>query len=100
VPLRGADWEVRPRFGDTAEVRAVAVEAWNSEALAFFRWFADAPVFDGITEGSTCVWFADLRFLTPGRDTLPFRYGACREAAGGVWRAYQRSGESGRVPLS
>ena len=99
-PLDAARWETRSRFGDTTEVQALARAAWESPGLAFFRWFADSPAFDGITEGSTCVWFVDLRFVMPGRGTLPFRYGACREAPGAEWRAYQRSGESGRIPVS
>lgn len=98
-PLGSARWETHSRFGDTAEERSLARAAWESPGLAFFRWFADSPAFDGITEGSTCVWFVDLRFLTPGRGALPFRYGACRAAAGEPWRAYQRSGENGRVPV-
>jgi inner membrane protein len=81
VPLAQARWETRPRYGSD-----LAKEAWESEALAFYRWFADHPAFDGMSEGSTCAWFVDLRFLTPGRDTMPFRYGACREAPGGPWR--------------
>jgi len=57
------------------------------------------PAFDGITEGSTCVWFSDLRFLTPGREGMPFRFGACREATGGAWQAYQRTGDTARILL-
>lgn len=80
-PLAGARWQTRPRYGSE-----LAKEAWNAPALAFYRWFADLPAFDGTSEGSTCVWFVDLRFLTPGRDTMPFRYGACRAAPGSAWR--------------
>jgi len=54
--------------------------------MAVYRWFAARPAFDGVTEGSVCVWFVDLRFLTPGRGTMPFRYGACRERAESAWR--------------
>lgn len=82
LPLAQARWETRSRFGRSKEVE----EAWNSPALAFFRWFADQPAFDGTSKGSTCVWFADLRFLTPGREGMPFRYGACRDRPGGPWR--------------
>ena len=82
LPLAQARWETRSRFGTSREIEA----AWNSPALAFFRWFADQPAFDGMSEGSTCAWFVDLRFLTPGRETMPFRYGACRDAPGAPWR--------------
>jgi inner membrane protein len=84
MPLEQAAWVERPRYGkiDQAMIR----EAWNSPPLYFFRWFADLPAFDGMGEGSTCVWFTDLRFLTPGRETMPFRYRVCREAPGAPWR--------------
>jgi hypothetical protein len=39
-----------------------------------------------MTHGSTCLWFTDLRFLTPGRETMPFRYRVCRDASGALWR--------------
>jgi inner membrane protein len=54
--------------------------------MAVYRWFADLPAYDGRSTGSTCVWFVDLRFSTPGRGRQPFRYGACRDAAGSPWR--------------
>ena len=81
VPLAQARWETRPRHGGD-----LAKEAWESEALAFYRWFAEHPAFDGMSEGSTCAWFVDLRFFTPGREAMPFRYGACRDRPGGPWR--------------
>ena len=95
MPVEQAIWVARPRYGhgDSTLVR----EAWNSQALEFFRWFADLPAFDGVSEGSTCVWFADLRFLTPGRDTLPFRFGACREHAAAPWRGYERTGDTTKL---
>jgi hypothetical protein len=39
-----------------------------------------------MSTGSTCAWFVDLRFLTPGRETMPFLYGACRDRPGAPWR--------------
>ena len=84
LPVEQAIWVTRPRYGqtDTALIR----QAWNSGDLAFFRWFAALPAFDGLSEGSTCVWFTDLRFLTPGRESMPFRYRVCRETPGSAWR--------------
>lgn len=84
LPLEQAVWVARPRYGETDQ--ALIREAWNSDALAFFRWFAALPAFDGMTQGSTCLWFTDLRFLTPGRETMPFRYRVCRDASGALWR--------------
>jgi len=84
LPVEQAIWVSRPRYGATDQ--ALIREAWNSDALAFFRWFADLPTFDGLSAGSTCVWFTDLRFLTPGRETMPIRYRVCRERPGAAWR--------------
>ncbi len=98
LPLDQAVWVARSRYG-YPPYDELGRQAWSSPALAFFRWFADVPAFDGITEGSTCIWFADLRFLTPGREGMPFRFGVCREATGGPWRAYQRSGDTARILL-
>ena len=82
LPLEQAVWVTRRRYGETESdlIRG----AWNSEPLAFFRWFADLPAFDGMSQG--CVWFTDLRFLTPGREGMPFRYRVCRERPGEDWR--------------
>jgi inner membrane protein len=84
LPLEQAVWVSRPRYGATDQ--AMIREAWNSPALAVFRWFADLPAFDGMSRGSTCVWFVDLRFLTPGREGMPFRYAACRDGPQAPWR--------------
>jgi inner membrane protein len=84
MPLDQAIWVTRPRYGATNQ--QLIKEAWNSEPLYFFRWFADLPAFDGMGEGSTCVWFTDLRFLTPGREGMPFRYRVCREQPGSPWK--------------
>ena len=72
-PLGSALWITRYRYGtqDPERVR----EAWSSDAMAVFRWFAAVPLFDG-KEGD-CYYFVDLRFATPGRGTPPFRFGAC-----------------------
>jgi inner membrane protein len=97
LPLAQARWETRARFGSTREEAALARSAWESSALGFFRWFADKPAFDGRSEGSTCVWFVDLRFVNPGRDWVPFRYGACRDSPSAPWQAYERLDADGRA---
>jgi inner membrane protein len=84
LPLEQAVWVTRRRYGETG--REMIREAWNAPSLAFFRWFAALPAFDGMSEGSTCVWFTDLRFLTPGREGMPFRYRVCRDAPASPWR--------------
>jgi inner membrane protein len=102
LPVEQAIWVARPRYGHALENdgdRALIRDAWNSEPLGFFRWFAELPAFDGLSEGSACVWFVDLRFLTPGRETMPFRFGACRDAPGAPWQAYERLSETQKTPL-
>ena len=80
MPLDQAIWVRRARYGETDQARAR--EAWSSPPMAPLRWFSALPARDGSDE--RCVWFVDLRFLTPGREGMPFRYGACREGDG--WR--------------
>lgn len=98
-PLAAARWESRPRYGGTAPEEALARAAWESPALGFLRWFAERPALEAISEGSTCAWFVDLRFITPGRDWMPFRFGACRAQEGSPWQAYRRLDGSARTPI-
>ena len=94
-PLPMAQWQTRSRYGEIDFAR----DAWASPALAFLRWFAERPAFDGASRDPDCAWFLDLRFLNPGRDWVPFRFGACRELPGGPWRAYERLDDGGSTPL-
>ena len=106
-PVAMAQWQRSPRYSDAPHLQPLVRAAWNSEALAVYRWFAALPAFDSMSEGGRCVWFLDLRFVTEGRGNIPFNYGACREGPGDtpVWRAYRRapapagSNSPGRVPL-
>jgi len=92
-PVALAQWEVRERFGngDLGAVREQVRAVWSAPDFAFFRWFAMFPVLDsvGSAGGGGCVSFRDLRFETPGRDTLPFRYGLCEN--GGGWALVERT---------
>jgi inner membrane protein len=85
-PLAMAQWETRSRYG----AGELGRQAWNSPPLGFLRWFAERPAFDGASENPACVWFLDLRFVNPGRDWVPFQFGACRESPDAPWRAYER----------
>jgi inner membrane protein len=85
-PLAQAQWNTRSRYGHSDRERVLARAAWSAGSLAFFRWFADVPVVDGVSPDGTCVWFRDLRFETPGRDRMPFRYGVCRPDADAPWQ--------------
>jgi inner membrane protein len=85
-PVAHAQWTQRTHFGASAREQALARSAWNSDAFGFFRWFADVPALDGIAAGSECVAFRDLRFDTPGRAAVPFRFVVCREGAQAPWR--------------
>jgi len=95
LPRQLAKWVHGSRFGSSEAEHRFAREAWEQPKLAFFRWFAEEPMLASVDTGksSTCAWFQDLRFFTPGRSTWPFRFGMCREA-GGQWHLYQLLGEN------
>jgi inner membrane protein len=99
LPRSLLKWTIRERAGTSADERALIAQAWEQPALAFYRWFSALPVTYRIERGnpSTCVWFEDLRFLTPGRDAMPFRFGACREGDSGAWEAFQLTDAGARV---
>ena len=86
LPLSMARWEARSRYGDDPAGK----EAWDSPALGFMRWFADQPALDATTANPECYWFLDLRFANPGRDWIPFQFGACRDSPGAPWRAVEK----------
>jgi inner membrane protein len=93
-PRGQATWFKLDRFGADPRDVVRSQEAWTRPEMAFFRWFAEYPVLYKVETGNpeTCVWFQDLRFLTPGRDAWPFRYGVCREVEG-PWRAFELGGD-------
>ncbi len=99
-PVALAQWETAPKLGEAADL-AIVESAFRDPGFGFFRWFAAYPVLGGIERGDPgqCVWFQDLRFLTPGRDVWPFRYGMCREGDG-PWRAYQALAPGEHIALS
>jgi inner membrane protein len=101
-PLSTAAWESRGLFGNMEDGadRALIEAAWRAPAFAFFRWFADYPMFYRLDREGThvCAWFEDLRFVTPGRAQVPFRYGLCRDGDG-AWQAHRLQGDGSRVPV-
>ncbi len=98
LPLANAVWLTVPRYG-SGEDGAFAREAWEHPKFAFYRWFSAHPALYRIDRGaSPCVWFEDLRFFTPGRGRMPFRYGMCRE--GGEWHAYQLGDDGHSRPVN
>ena len=100
LPLAQAQWVHATRFGTSDRERAIAREVWSQPQLAFYRWFTQHPVLLRVDRGnpSTCAWFQDLRFFTPGRQSWPFRYGMCREE-GGPWELFQLVGDSTRIEV-
>ncbi len=98
LPPANAVWVTAPRYGG-GEDGVLAREAWEHPNFAFFRWFSAHPALHRIDRGaSPCVWFEDLRFFTPGRGRIPFRYGMCREAGG--WRAYDLRDDGSRTAVN
>jgi inner membrane protein len=97
-PLDQAVWESDVRYGGGSQgsvVRAV----FEHPEFAFFRWFSAYPALHRIDSeaSSLCIWFKDLRFLTPGRDGFPFIYGMCSDGAGPM-RPYGLDGAA-RFPV-
>lgn len=84
-PLDQAIWETGQRFGHAGE-HAVARAVFEHPTFAFFRWFSAYPALHRIDSEaeSLCVWFKDLRFLTPGRNGFPFIYGMCSQGTGAM----------------
>jgi inner membrane protein len=89
-PLRDAHWSQAARYGLREEDQILAREVYAQPGFAFFRWFAAYPAVLEVRSGNPedCVWFYDLRFLSPGRDEMPFRYGMCRRDQG-PWQPFQ-----------
>lgn len=58
---------------------AFAAEVWRREEMRVYRDFAGLPYLYAVeAEGdAVCAWFADLRFMLPGRSPA-FRWGMCR----------------------
>jgi inner membrane protein len=100
APLADAKWVVLDKYGGDSE-RSLAARAFADPRLGFFRWFAALPALYRIDRGnpSTCVWFEDLRFVTPGSDRNIFRYGMCGEDGSDDWRAYRLLGDGQREPV-
>lgn len=97
-PLDRAVWESDVRFGKGSQGAAVRA-VFEHPQFAFFRWFSAYPALHGIDSGAAylCIWFKDLRFLTAGRDALPFIYGMCSDGTGPL-RPYGLAGD-GRYPV-
>jgi inner membrane protein len=99
APAHLARWERLPKFGNGDGEAALAREVWEHPDFAFFRWFAMFPLLHSVQNDTrTCVWYRDLRFVYPGRDTEPFRYGMCRDQ-GRDWVRYALDDVAGRAML-
>ena len=98
-PRENARWMQAPRYGTGAAEIALAREVYGQPAFRFFRWFAAYPALLRVDVGNPqrCVWFHDLRFVTPGRSGTPFEYGMCSEE-GGPWLPFQLRGDR-RLPV-
>ena len=94
-PLHDAVWIDAGVYGARGD--ELAREAFTQSDFRFFRWFAAYPALLRVDSGNPgrCVWFHDLRFVTPGRSSTPFLYGMCREGQG-PWQPFQLLGESRR----
>jgi len=94
-PPQLARWKTAAQFG-SGQDKALARDIWARPEFHFFRWFASAPVLyriDHHPHGS-CVWFEDLRFAAPGRES-PFRFGLC----GPDWQSYRLGRDGQAMPF-
>lgn len=89
MPPHLAQWQRIPMHGDGANAQT-AREAWRQPQFALFRWFALHPALERIERAGsqTCVWYRDMRFAFPGRDTTPFRFGLCRDTDQAQWQLF------------
>ena len=91
-----ASWQTVAKFGNGPD-GLLARDIWARPEFAFFRWFANAPALyriDHLPHGS-CVWFEDLRFASPGRES-PFRFGLC----GPDWQSYRLGRDGQPTPFN
>jgi inner membrane protein len=100
APLDQAQWTTVHKYGPDPSERELAARMLAHPKLGFYRWFADYPALYRIDRSnpSTCVWFEDLRFVTPGRDSNIFRYGLCSEHGPDDWRPFQLLDDGTREP--
>lgn len=93
-PLNQAVWESDVRFGNGSQGAAVRA-VYEHAQFRFFRWFSAYPALHRIDvePENLCIWFKDLRFLTPGRDVFPFIYGMCSDEAG-LMRPFRLEGNA------
>jgi inner membrane protein len=92
-PPEDLRWEIYRQFG-APEQRPLALAAWNSQAMADYRKFAEFPQLFGIDQmnSHTCAWFLDLRFIIGDPSLMeraPFRFGACRSLDDDQWQPYR-----------
>ena len=91
-PAAMARWQQVERFGNGSS-QAFVQQAWEHEAFAIYRWFAQAPALAEVLEQDApgggrerCAIFRDLRFEFPGRGESPFQYGLCLREGDGAAR--------------
>ena len=101
APLKQAQWMTVHKYGPDPSERELAARVLAHPKLGFFRWFADYPALYRIDRSNptTCVWFEDLRFTTPGRDSNSFRYGLCSEGDPDDWHAFRLLDDGTREPV-
>jgi inner membrane protein len=98
-PLRDARWIETSIYAASGGDSALVREAYARPDFAFFRWFATYPALLGVEHArdGRCAWFHELRFVTPGREPTPLRYGMCADA-NGAWAPFQLT-PAGRRPV-
>lgn len=103
APLANAHWISVNKYGADPGGRDLARRVFANPRFDFYRRFAAYPRLYRIdSDPSKCVWFEDLRFTIPGRESSGFRYGLCREDRADridKWRVFRLLDDDGREAL-
>jgi inner membrane protein len=107
APVADANWQIASIRGqstdDTNIVNAAQIEQlWSDPAFGFFREFASLPILmsTAVFEDRRCANFEDLRFVSPGRESHPFRYGICQYSTSGKKPLVYVIEETGETPIN
>ena len=97
-PPGAAIWHKAALLGSVPEDAGLAREVWMNREMGFFRWFAQYPSLISVErdKDSECAWFQDLRFVRPGTQINPFRFGLCRNGQG-AWQRLRLGSDGERL---
>jgi inner membrane protein len=100
---KDARWIDRSTDATDANVQALVARAWAHADFQFFESFSELPAFmkaESLASSlGECVFFEDLRFVSPGRVAHPFRYGMCFQGSDDANAKVYRYADDGKHEL-